>query len=273
MSEMINIMLPAFIECLVLVGIHSYLGIHVIKRGVIFVDLALAQMAAFGTIVAFMFHYEPDSSIAFIFSLIAAIFGAFIFSMLKQKKSEIPLEAGIGVTYAIFSAATILLIEKAPHGGEHIQEILTGSLLWVQWKTIITVVVVYAIVGVFHFIFKDKFIAISEDSHKAEEEGIAIALWDFLFYLSFGVVITLSVRTAGVLLVFVFLIAPSLFTMMVSSGWRNRLIIGWIMGTVVSITGLIISYKFDFPTGPSVVIVYGGVLLITSLIKLIISKK
>jgi len=269
---MLDIMLPAFIECLVLVGIHSYLGIHVIKRGVIFVDLALAQMAAFGTVVAFIFHYEPDSGIAFIFSLIAAIIGALIFSLLKQKKSEIPLEAGIGVTYAIFSAATILLIEKAPHGGEHIQEILTGSLLWVQWKTIIIVVVVYALVGIFHFIFRDIFIAISEDSEAAAASGINVRLWDFLFYLSFGVVITLSVRTAGVLLVFVFLIAPSLFTMMVSSGWKNRLIIGWLMGATVSVTGLVISYKFDFPTGPSVVIVYGGVLLITSLIKLITSK-
>ena len=191
------------------------------------------------------------------------------FSVLKQKKSEIPLEAGIGVTYAIFSAATILLIEKAPHGGEHIQEILTGSLLWVQWKTIITVVIVYSAVGIFHYIFRDKFIAISEDSKKTAEDGINVRLWDFLFYLSFGVVITLSVRTAGVLLVFVFLIAPSLFTMMIAKSWKNRLIIGWIMGTLVSLTGLVMSYKLDLPTGPSVVIVYGGVLLLTSLYKVI----
>jgi zinc/manganese transport system permease protein len=270
---MFDIMLPAFIECLVLVGIHSYLGIHVIKRGVIFVDLALAQMAAFGTVVAFIFHYQPDSGMAFTFSLLAAVIGAFIFSILKQKKSEIPLEAGIGVTYAIFSAATILLIEKAPHGGEHIQAILTGSLLWVQWKTIITVVIVYSGVGIFHYIFRHKFIAISENSEKAENDGINVRLWDFLFYLSFGIVITLSVRTAGVLLVFVFLIAPSLFTMMIASGWKNRLIIAWIMGTLVSLSGLIISYKFDFPTGPSVIIVYGIVLLVTSIFKVLISKK
>lgn len=270
---MLEIMLPAFIECLILVGIHSYLGIHVIKRGIIFVDLALAQMAAFGTIVAFIFHYQPDSGIAFIFSLIAAVIGAFIFSMLKQKKSEIPLEAGIGVTYAIFSAATILLIDKAPHGGEHIQEILTGSLLWVQWKMIVIVAIVYTVVGIFHYIFRARFIAISEDSEAAAKSGINVRLWDFLFYLSFGVVITLSVRTAGVLLVFVFLIAPSLFTMLVASGWRNRLIIGWIMGTAVSLVGLILSYKFDLPTGPSVVIVYGLVLFLTALIKRSLSTK
>jgi zinc/manganese transport system permease protein len=210
---------------------------------------------------------------ALVFSFIAAIIGAFIFSILKQKKSEIPLEAGIGVTYAIFSAATILLIERAPHGGEHIQAILTGSLLWVQWNTIITVVIVYSAVGTFHYIFRNKFIAISKDSEKAEKDGINVRLWDFLFYLSFGIVITLSVRTAGVLLVFVFLIAPSLFTMMVASGWRNRLVIGWIMGTLVSFTGLVFSYKLDLPTGPSVIIVYGAVLLFTSFIKVIMSRK
>lgn len=259
--EILNIMLPAFLECLVLVGIHTYLGLHVIKRGVIFVDLALAQIAAFGTTTLFIFHISPDSAGAFWISLGATAIGALIFSLLRRKNGEVPLEAGIGLTYAVFAALTVLVIEKAPHGAEHIHAILTGSLLWVQWKTIAVSAGVYTGVGAFHYLFRKRFILLSENPEAAREIGLNVRLWDFLFYLTFGIVITVSVKVAGVLLVFVFLIAPSILTIMLAKTWRARLVTGWITGTLVSMAGLTASYLLDIPSGPTVIICYAVALL------------
>jgi zinc/manganese transport system permease protein len=261
-----DIMAPAFFECLVLVGIHSYLGLHVIRRKVIFVDLALAQIAALGTTVGFLFGIMPDSMGAYWFSLIFTFIGAAIFSLSRFRHEKIPQEAIIGLTYAIAASVTILVIDRAPHGAEHIKEILTGSLLWVKWSTIAYAAAVYAIVGTFHYIFRNKFILISENPDKAYKEGISVRFWDFLFYVSFGVVITHSVGTAGVLLVFVFLVVPAVASMLITDVLWKQLVIGWGLGLFVSIIGLYISYIADIPSGPTVVAFYGLMLLIIALI-------
>ncbi len=265
-KEIIDIMLPAFAECLVLVGIHSYLGIHVIKRKVIFVDLALAQIAALGTTVAFLFGINPSSHAAWWFSLGFTLLGAAIFSLSRIRSEKIPQEAVIGLVYALAAAVAILVVDRAPHGAEHIKEILTGSILWVKWKTILSAALAYAGVGIFHYIFRDKFILISNNPEKAYKKGINVRLWDFLFYASFGIVITHSVSTAGVLLVFVFLVVPAIATIMVTDKLKWQLLLGWGMGTVVSVLGLYISYVADFPSGPTVVATYGVVLLLHTLI-------
>ncbi len=255
-----DIMAPAFFECLILVGIHSYLGLHVIRRKVIFVDLALAQIAALGTTVGFLFGIMPGSTGAYWFSLLFAFIGAAVFSIARFKNDKIPQEAIIGLTYAIAAAISILVIDKAPHGAEHIKEILTGSILWVKWKTIGEAAIVYSLVGIFHFIFRKKFLLISENPEKAEASGINVRFWDFLFYVSFGIVITHSVGTAGVLLVFVFLVVPAITSMMITDVLWKQLVIGWTMGVFVTITGLYISYSADLPSGPTVVAFYGIVL-------------
>ena len=265
-KEIIDIMLPAFAECLVLVGIHSYLGIHVIKRKVIFVDLALAQIAALGTTVAFLFGINPSSHAAWWFSLGFTLLGAAIFSLSRIRSEKIPQEAVIGLVYALAAAVAILVVDRAPHGAEHIKEILTGSILWVKWKTILSAALAYAGVGIFHYIFRDKFILISNNPEKAYKKGINVRLWDFLFYASFGIVITHSVSTAGVLLVFVFLVVPAIATIMVTDKLKWQLLLGWGMGTIVSVLGLYISYVADFPSGPTVVATYGVVLLLHTLI-------
>jgi len=164
-----SIMAPAFVECVILVGIHSYLGLHVLRRKVIFVDLALAQIAALGTTVGFLFGILPGSMGAYWFSLIFAILGAAVFSIAKFKNEKIPQEAIIGTAYAIAAAISILVIDKAPHGAEHIKELLTGSILWVKWKTIGEAALAYSIVGIFHFIFRKKFILLSEKSSKSRK--------------------------------------------------------------------------------------------------------
>ncbi len=264
-ANMIEIMLPAFAECLVLVGIHSYLGLHVIRRKVIFVDLALAQIAALGSTVAFLFGIDPSSTGAYWFSLGFTVIGAAIFSLSRIRHEKIPQEAVIGLVYALAAAVAILVVDQAPHGAEHIKEIMTGSILWVKWETIITAAIVYAIVGAFHFIFRDKFLLISNHPEIAYQKGINVRLWDFLFYVSFGIVITHSVSTAGVLLVFVFLVVPAIATIMITDKLWQQLIIGWGMGTLVSMLGLYVSYAADLPSGPAVVATYGVVLFLTTL--------
>jgi zinc/manganese transport system permease protein len=260
-----DIMGPAFFECLILVGIHSYLGLHVIRRKVIFVDLALAQIAALGTTVGFLFGIMPGTQGAYWFSLTFAIIGAAVFSVSRIRHEKIPQEAVIGLVYAIAAAVSILVIDKAPHGAEHIKELLTGSILWVKWGTIETAAIVYALVGVFHFIFRDKFILISEHPEKAYEQGLSVRFWDFLFYVSFGIVITHSVGTAGVLLVFVFLVVPAITSMMITDVLWKQLVIGWTMGLFVTVIGLYISYVADLPSGPTVVAFYGLVLTLVAI--------
>ncbi|NOX37167.1 MAG: metal ABC transporter permease [Calditrichaeota bacterium] len=263
-------MLPAFVECLVLVGIHSYLGIHVIRRKVIFVDLSLAQIAALGTTVAFLFGLPPQSTGAYWFSLSFTILGAAIFSLSRFRSEKIPQEAIIGLVYALAAAVAILVVDKAPQGAEHIKEIMTGSILWVQWPTILQAAIIYALVGLFHFIFRKRFILISNNPEAAYARGWNVRFWDFLFYVTFGIVITHSVSTAGVLLVFVFLVVPGIATLMLTDKLWLQLVLGWVLGTLVSVIGLWISYQADLPSGPTVVTTYGAVLLLLSLVLYVI---
>ncbi len=264
--NIMDIMAPAFFECLILVGIHSYLGLHVLRRKVIFVDLALAQIAALGTTVGFLFGVMPGTTGAYWFSLSFAIIGAAVFSVSRIRHEKIPQEAVIGLAYAIAASIAILVIDKAPHGAEHIKEILTGSILWVKWSTILKAAIVYSFVGLFHYIYRKKFILISENPEEAFKQGISVRFWDFLFYVSFGIVITHSVGTAGVLLVFVFLVVPAIASMLITDVLWKQLIIGWTLGVFVSVIGLYISYVADLPSGPTVVAFYGIMLIIIALI-------
>jgi zinc/manganese transport system permease protein len=262
-----------FLECLVLVGIHSYLGIHVIRRKVIFVDLALAQIAALGTIVAFLFGLEPQTAGSYVFSLLFTFVGAAVFSLTRLRQEKIPQEAVIGLVYALAAAVSILIIDRAPHGAEHIKEVLTGTILWVDWLTVLTAAIVYSAVGLFHWLFRDRFVLISREPEEAYRRGISVRLWDFLFYMSFGLVITVSVHTAGVLLVFVFLVVPAILALLITDRLLYQLLIGWGVGTAVSFVGLALSYAFDFPSGPMVVTVYGAALLVAALIIYLVRSK
>ncbi len=261
----VNLMALPFAECLVLVGIHSYLGLHVIKRQVIFVDLSLAQIAALGTTVAFLFGIHPHTLGSFLFSLSFTFIGAAIFALTRTKRARVPQEAIIGIVYALAAALGILIIDKAPHGAEHIKEMLTGSILWVRPHEVLRAAIAYSLVGIFHYIFREKFITISNNPELAIERGYNIALWDLLFYMSFGFVITFSVNTAGVLLVFVFLVVPAVIAVSLTDRFLWQLLIGWGLGTLVSIIGLALSYYLDLPSGPAVVSFYGLILLLVGL--------
>jgi zinc/manganese transport system permease protein len=269
-SSVLHIMLPAFCECLVLVGIHSYLGLHVIKRKVIFVDLAFAQIAALGTLIAFLFGIPPHTGASFGFAIALTGLGAAIFSLCRFRRSRVPQEAIIGLVYAIAAALAILLIDKAPHGAEHLKEIMTGSILWVRWPSILTAAVVYTGVGLFHYLFRDRFLLISEDPEAAWDRGLRVRLWDFLFYLSFGIVITVSVDVAGVLIVFVFLVAPAIIGIMLTDRLRTQLLLGWALGVVVTTAGIALAYVKDLSTGPAVIATYGVTMIIIAAVSYVV---
>ncbi len=262
MELALEVLLPAFVACLVLTGIHTYLGLHVVSRGVIFVDLALAQVAALGATFAFLLGYEPHSSQGYFYSLLFAVIGAAIFSVSRLKEQRIPQEAIIGVTFAVASAAAILISDRAPQGAEHIEAILTGAILWIPWPTILKTAAIYSVIGLFHWIYRDRFLTISLEPDKAAARGWNVRWWDFLFYTSFGLVITSSVAMAGILLVFSFLVIPSIIAMLFARSIGGRLAIGWTVGTLVSVIGLWLSYSQDFPSGPAVVVTFGCALIL-----------
>ncbi|HXI20082.1 MAG TPA: metal ABC transporter permease, partial [Gemmatimonadales bacterium] len=238
------------------------LGLHVIAREVIFVDLSLAQMAALGATIAVFVGGDPDSNTAFLYSLGFTTVGAGLFALTRtRERGRVPQEAIIGIVYVVASAAALLVADKTPRGGEAIKDILVGSLLWVSWGPILRLAVVYALVGAFHFFFRRRFCTISLEPARAEAQGWRLRWWDFWFYLSFGVVITFSVPIVGVLLVFSFLVVPAAIAFQFADRWRPLTLLAWIAGIIASAGGLAVSFRYDLPTGPVVVCVFGLLLL------------
>src|SRR5262245_21194100 len=210
-----------FAASLILTGIHAYLGVHVVERGVIFVDLSLAQIAALGATVALLLPFtggDPHGPWTYWISLAFTFVGAAIFSTIRVRRARIPQEAIIGISYAVASAAAILAMSKATSESEHLKDMLVGNILAVSWPEVAQTAVLYGVIGLFHYVFRRQFLAISIDHDKAERDGLAVRFWDFLFYASFGFVVTSSVSIAGVLLVFCYLIVPSVAAMLYAEG-------------------------------------------------------
>ena len=266
-------LLAPFIASLILTGIHAYLGVHVVERGVIFVDLSLAQIAALGTTMAVLYGIEPHGTGAYVVSLTFTFIGAGVFSTIRGHRARIPQEAVIGICYAVASAAAILAMSKSAEQTEHLKEMLVGNILTVTWFEVGKTAVLYGLVGLFHYTFRKKFLMISMNPEKAEAQGINTRLWDFLFYASFGFVVTSSVAIAGVLLVFCYLIVPSVGAMLYSDRIGTRLAIGWTMGTLVSALGVYLSLQIDLPTGATIVCTFAIVLIVMALIRTVIRKK
>src|SRR6201998_3653458 len=251
-----------FVASLILTGIHAYLGVHVVERGVIFVDLALAQIAALGATLAILIGMDPHGRGAYFLSLGFTFLGAAIFSVARTRRGHIPQEAFIGIAYAVASAAAILAMSKATGETEHLKDMLVGNILAVSRAEVVKTAMLYGAVGLFHYIFRHKFLLISPNASEAERQGISVRLWDFLFYASFGFVVTSSVAIAGVLLVFCYLIVPSVGAMLFADRIGSRLAIGWTMGTLVSALGCYLSVVFDTPTGATIVVTFGGILML-----------
>lgn len=270
--DILTLMLPALVACLVLTGIHVYLGIHVLSRGVIFVDLALAQVAALGATFALLFGAEPGSAQAYFTSLAFTMVGALLFTFARSLSDRVPVESIIGIVYAVASATAVILADRLPHGADEIREILVGNLLSVDWPHIVKTVGIYSLVGLFHFVFRKQFFLVSTDPAAAEAQGLNLAKWDLLFYLSFGFVITSSVAIGGVLIVFSYLVIPAVIVALFARSVTTRLIAGWGVGFLGSVLGIAASYELDMPTGAAVVATFGVLLLAAVLVSLAMGK-
>ena len=266
MIELAETMIWPFLACLLLAGIHVYLGIHVVERGVIFVDLALAQIAALGAVYGLLLGYDTqeDPWTVKAFSLGFAIVGAALFAGTRSRHERVPHEAVIGITYAVALAGTIMAGAHLAHGAEEVSELLAGSVLWVRPDTVAFTAVLYGLVGLFHFVFRKQLLSITFDPSGSRDRGLSVRRWDFLFYVTFGVVVTSSVAIAGVLLVFSYLIIPAVIAILFADRLATRLAIGWIAGTVLSLVGLATSYQADLPSGPTVVVTFGVALALVA---------
>ncbi len=275
-TTVLSFLAAPFVASLILTGIHAYLGVHVVERGVIFVDLSLAQIAALGATIALLLPIsggDPHAPVVYWISLGFTFIGAAVFAMIRVRRARIPQEAIIGICYAVASGAAILAMSKATSESEHLKDMLVGNILTVSWPEVQKTAVLYGAIGLFHFIFRRKFLAISLNHAAAEIDGMSVKFWDFLFYGSFGFVVTSSVSIAGVLLVFCYLIVPSVAAMLFAESIGRRLAIGWAMGTVVSALGVYLSLVLDLPTGPTIVCTFGLVLAIVASLRALVPAR
>lgn len=267
MSAFLDLMLKPFVACLILTGIHAYLGLHVIARGVIFVDLALAQVAAFGATVGFLWGFGLHSTASYLMALGFTFVGAAVFAATRLRKPLVPQEALIGIVYAVAAAAAILVLSRAPEGGEELKALLVGHLLFVEWPEIVKVLFLYSAIGLLHWLVRKPLLLISQRPEQAFAQRMRVRGWDFLFYATFGFVVTSSVEMAGVLLVFSFLIVPAVCGVLLARTTGQRLLVGWLTGTLTSVVGVLGSYGWDLPTGATVVCAFGVCLLLCATLR------
>jgi len=260
------VMALPLLACLLLVLILPALGRHVLARGVIFVDLALAQIAALGQSVAFLLGAEPHDPAMYYWSFGFTLLGAALFSFLWDREHSVLQEAFIGISFSLATAATLLLLSNAPHGAEHVSGALSGEALgWVTWKDIAIMATLFTIVGAFLFVNRRKLMLCSEDPKEARRQGLSVKKWDFFFYAAFGLVVTSSVKVAGVLAVFSYLIVPIVCSTLLGRRGRGQLYWAWAIAFVVSVLGALLSYKQDWPMGATIVCLFGLTVAIVSL--------
>ncbi|MBI2520653.1 MAG: metal ABC transporter permease [Bdellovibrio sp.] len=250
-SEVVLFLSAPFFMCLLLAGIHCYLGLHVLARGVIFVDLSLAQVAAFGATLAIFFGFDHHSPATYFISLASTFGAAGLFAFARRHEKSFSQEAIIGIVYALASAAVVLVVDKIAHGAEHIKDLLVGQVLWVTWSDVIKTALIYGAVAIIHYIFRKQIIAASFEHNSPNS-----AFWDFVFYALFGVVITSSVSMAGVLQVFAYLIVPAVVGSLFYSTIRARLLFGWALGFILSLVGMIFGHLLDLPVGALIVVCF-----------------
>jgi len=267
MLPIIQILGLPFLICILMSTILGYLGIHVLKREVIFIDIALAQIAAVGSIIAHLaFEVHGDSLVAYMCSLGCVLLTAVFYAVIRNKISQISLEAIIGISYAIAAAAALFLVGIAPGGHIHVQHILSGSLLWTSWRDVVVSLLVFSVVGFCFCLMRKPLTNISNGYQQALNKGVRVIFWDLIFYFLLGIVITLSVQIGGIVVVFAFLIIPATISAITSSRLAVQLVIIWAAAATASITGLLFSYYLDFSIGPAIALFLGGELIIVALI-------
>ena len=301
MMEMIAILAAPFAVCLVIAALHGYMGTHVVKRGLIFVDLALAQMAALGTVVAlatepmlFCHHEEPaavhesltpptnhlksdiqpheipeehSETMHYAFAIGFTFIGAAVFAFARFRDERIPHEAIIGIVFVVAAALSVLILSRAPHGHERMEAMLIGNILFVTWGDVLWTLALYAGIAVVHILLRTKFMAITQDIRGAEASGMRVRLWDLLFYATFGLMVTQSVKMGGVLVVFSYLIIPAVCAGMFITRFGAQMVLTWIIALLASVLGLSFSAYADLPTGASLVCTFGALLVVCAVLR------
>jgi zinc/manganese transport system permease protein len=260
--DIVNFMRWPLLACLLLPPILIYLGLHIIRREIIFVDLALAQVAALGACAAILLGHHGDWE-SYTASLAFTLIGAGVFTLTRARKPKVPQEALIGIVYVVAAALGILLLSRSAEGDEELRRTLVGDVLLVSQSSVLRTFGVYVAIGIVHFVFRNKFIPLSFDPETAAAAGLKLRLWDFIFYCLFGIVVTSFVQIGGVLLTFSYLIVPAVCANFLAENLRPRLFVGWAIATVSSVLALYLSYKMDLPTGAAIVCVLGAALLLT----------
>jgi zinc/manganese transport system permease protein len=263
--DLLALLAPPFAASLLFVAIHANFGLHVLRRGVIFVDLALAQMSALGATLAFASGHLPTSPSGLVYTFLFSALGAALLTAGRGLPKVIHTEAYIGILYVVATAATIVVVDRSPQGAEHVKQILVGSILTVSVNDLPKFVILYGAIGAFHWCARDPLRAAS-DAGAAGHAGSS-TIWDFLFYLSFGAVVTSSVATAGVLLVFCFLIIPALIGSLFTRRFIGALGIGWLGGAAASAAGLAASFEFDLPAGAAMVLAFALALAVAIVVR------
>ena len=260
---MLELLLWPFAAGVVLTGIHAYFGLHVLARGIVFVDLSLAQVAALGITIAILAGHTVDSQAAYWYALAFSFSGAVLFAVSRRYEQAIQQEVVIGIVYAVCAALGVLALDRAPQGAEHIKQILIGSILTVSAEQVEHLAVLYAAVGLVHWLLRHPLI---QASFHPEQPSSARFIWDVVFYGSFAMVVTSSVRIAGVLLVFSYLIVPAAIATLLATGIRPRLLLAWVLGVVITAAGLAASWAWDLPTGPAIVAAFGAAIALTGVL-------
>jgi zinc/manganese transport system permease protein len=259
-----EVMFWPIVACVLLPWLLVYLGLHVVQRGIIFIDIAMAQLASLGICVAVLLEFEPESLMAYVIGLTVTLIGAAIFALTAKRSTQVPQEAIIGIAYVVSAAAAILLLSRSPHGNEEIRNMLVGDITVVSSAEVWKCFAVFAAVGVLHFVLRKQFLLVSFSRKQADQSGLRIRWWDFLFYATFGLVVTVFVRVAGVLLVFSYLIVPAVCAVTLARSIAIRLLIGWAVSLICGIGGLFFSYWWDLPSGAAIVCTFGASLVLIS---------
>jgi zinc/manganese transport system permease protein len=258
--------------CVLLPGLLVYLGLHVVQRGIIFIDIAMAQMASLGICVAVLFHVDLGSWTTFAIALGFTLAGAAVFSITGKRTSQIPQEAVIGISYVVAAAASVLLLSRAAEGDEQIKQMLVGNILLVTPFEVWKCFALFLSVGLLHFFLRKNFLLVSYDRDGAWKKGLRVRWWDFLFYAAFGLVVTSFVRIAGVLLVFSYLIVPAVCGINLAGSLSRRLLSGWLIALIGGVGGLFFSFWWDLPSGAAIVCTFGALLIVVSAISLLRRK-
>ena len=269
LSNMWEVMFWLIVACVLLPWLLVYLGLHVVQRGIIFIDIAMAQMASLGICLAVLLHLDLESWTTFGIALVFTLVGASVFSVTGKRASQIPQEAVIGISYVVAAAAAVLLLSRAAEGDEQIKNMLVGNILLVTPRDVWERFALFAAVGIFHFAFRRNFLLVSFDRDGAYQKGLRVRWWDFLFYALFGMVVTSFVRIAGVLLIFSYLIVPAVCGINLARRIGSRLLIGWVVALIGGVAGLFFSYWWDLPSGAAIVCTFGALLILISFVGLL----